>query len=74
MAELLAGAVARSGDGREGLVHVSELAPQRVAKPGDAVQMGDHVRVKIVGNGPHRRRLALSIRQADGQKTQTPNV
>ena len=68
------GAFARIGNGLEGLIHVSELAPHRVAEPGDAVQVGDHVRVKIVGIDTERRRLSLSIRQADGQNTQTPNV
>jgi len=68
------GAFARIGDGLEGLIHVSELASQRVAEPGDAVQVGDLVRVKIVAADPERRRLSLSIRQADGQISQTPNV
>jgi small subunit ribosomal protein S1 len=68
------GAFARIGDGLEGLIHVSELAAQRVAEPADAVQVGDHVRVKIVGVDPERRRLSLSIRQADGRFSRTPNV
>ena len=68
------GAFARIGDGLEGLVHVSELAAHRVAEPADAVQVGDLVRVKIVGIDPERRRLSLSIRQSDGQNSQTPNV
>jgi len=68
------GAFARIGDGLEGLIHVSELAAHRVAEPAEAVQVGEHVRVKIVGIDPERRRLSLSIRQADGQNTQTPNV
>ncbi|HEX6061245.1 MAG TPA: S1 RNA-binding domain-containing protein [Candidatus Limnocylindria bacterium] len=68
------GAFARIGDGLEGLVHVSELAAHRVAEPGDAVQVGEHVRVKIVAIDPERRRLSLSIRQADAQNAQPPNV
>jgi small subunit ribosomal protein S1 len=68
------GAFARIGDGLEGLVHVSELAADRVAEPADAVHVGEHVRVKIVGIDLERRRLSLSIRQADGQNAQTPNV
>jgi small subunit ribosomal protein S1 len=68
------GAFARIGDGLEGLIHVSELAPQRVAEPGEAVQVGEHVRVKIVGIDPDRRRLSLSIRQADERISQPPNV
>ncbi len=68
------GAFARIGDGLEGLIHVSELASHRVAEPGDAVHVGDRVRVKVVGVDPERRRLSLSIRQADGQNQHPPNV
>jgi small subunit ribosomal protein S1 len=68
------GAFARLGEGLEGLIHVSELAPHRVAEPGDAVQVGEHVRVKVVGIDLERRRLSLSIRQANGQMSQSPNV
>ena len=68
------GAFARIGEGLEGLIHVSELAPHRVAEPADAVRVGDHVRVKIVGIEPERRRLSLSIRQAEGPFSPTPNV
>jgi small subunit ribosomal protein S1 len=68
------GAFARIGDGLEGLIHVSELAPHRVAEPADAVAVGDQVRVKIVGIDPERRRLSLSIRQAEDQNSPSPNV
>ncbi|RMD59457.1 polyribonucleotide nucleotidyltransferase [Candidatus Parcubacteria bacterium] len=33
--------------GREGMVHVSELAPYRVGKPSDLLQIGDEVTVKV---------------------------
>ena len=33
--------------GRDGMVHVSELAPYRISKPSDFVQIGDIVTVKI---------------------------
>lgn len=33
--------------GRDGMVHVSELAPYRIGKPSDFVEVGDIVRVKI---------------------------
>lgn len=68
------GAFARISDGLEGLIHVSELAAHRVAEPSDAVQVGDRVRVKIVAVDPERRRLSLSIRQADARNAQSPNV
>jgi polyribonucleotide nucleotidyltransferase len=34
---------------RDGLVHISELSPERVAKVSDVVQVGDIVRVKVTG-------------------------
>ena len=34
---------------RDGLVHISELAPRRVAKVSDVVNEGDHVKVKVLG-------------------------
>ncbi len=34
---------------RDGLVHISELAPQRVKQVSDVVQVGDQVKVKVLG-------------------------
>ena len=34
---------------RDGLVHISELAPRRVGKVGDVVSEGDEVKVKVLG-------------------------
>ena len=34
---------------RDGLVHISEIAPQRIAKVSDVVNVGDEVRVKGYG-------------------------
>ncbi|MDE3112992.1 MAG: S1 RNA-binding domain-containing protein [Chloroflexota bacterium] len=58
------GAFARIAEGLEGLVHVSELSTEHVADPADVVHLGDHVKVRVVGIEPERRRLSLSIRQA----------
>ena len=58
------GAFARVADGLEGLVHISELADERIAQPSDVVTVGDAVRVRVVGLDDERRRLSLSIRQA----------
>jgi polyribonucleotide nucleotidyltransferase len=38
--------------GKEGLVHISELAPQRVEKVEDILSMGDEVEVKCIGVDP----------------------
>ena len=48
--------------------HISELAAHRVATVADTVQIGDRVRVSVVGIDSERRRLFRSIRQADAPK------
>lgn len=43
------GAFVNFMNGRDGLVHISELAEGRVAKVGDVVAVGDVVKVKVLG-------------------------
>gem|GEM_PF-4791920 len=52
------------GKDAEGLVHVSEMAPFRVNKPTDLVQIGDKVPV-VVKEVDEKGRLNLSIKGAD---------
>jgi len=47
---------------QDGLVHISELAPKRVAKVTDVVKEGDEVTVKVIGFD--RGKVKLSIKQA----------
>lgn len=49
--------------GKDGLVHVSEMADERVAKPSDVVKEGDRVTVKLVAIDD-RGRLQLSMKAA----------
>ena len=49
---------------RDGLVHVSELAPKRVAKVSDVVNEGDTVKVKLLGFD-NRGKVRLSMKQVD---------
>ena len=49
---------------RDGLVHISELAPQRVGKVADVVKLGDVVKVKVLGFDD-RGKVKLSMRQVD---------
>ena len=49
--------------GRDGLVHVSEMAEERVNKPSDVVKEGDKVTVKLVAIDD-RGRLQLSMKAA----------
>ena len=49
---------------KDGLVHVSELAQQRVAKPSDVVKEGQAVKVKLLGFDD-RGKVRLSMKQVD---------
>ena len=51
---------------RDGLVHISELAPQRVGKVADVVKVGDQVKVKVLGFDD-RGKVKLSMRQVNQQ-------
>jgi polyribonucleotide nucleotidyltransferase len=51
---------------RDGLVHISELAPHRVGKVADVVKLGDTVKVKVLGLDD-RGKVKLSMRQVDQQ-------
>ncbi len=49
---------------RDGLVHISELAPQRVKQVSDIVQVGDQVKVKVLGID-ERGKVKLSMKVID---------
>ena len=49
---------------RDGLVHISELAPQRVGKVTDVVNVGDTVKVKCLGIDD-RGKVKLSMKSVD---------
>jgi polyribonucleotide nucleotidyltransferase len=49
---------------KDGLVHISELAPRRVEKTSDVVKMGDTVKVKLIGFDD-RGKVKLSMRRVD---------
>jgi len=60
------GAFAQIGD-VEGLIHLSELTDANITHPREVVQEGDQVSVKIIRIDPERRRIGLSLRQAEGE-------
>jgi polyribonucleotide nucleotidyltransferase len=57
------GAFVQIMPGKDGLVHVSEMSEERVAKPSDVVKEGDLVTVKLVAIDD-RGRLQLSMKAA----------
>ncbi|SFE55480.1 small subunit ribosomal protein S1 [Actinoplanes philippinensis] len=59
------GAFVRVDDGIEGLVHISELAERHVELPEQVVQVGSDVLVKVIDIDLERRRISLSLKQAN---------
>src|ERR671937_414393 len=59
------GAFVRVEEGIEGLVHISELAERHVEIPEQVVQVGDDCMVKIIDIDLERRRISLSLKQAN---------
>jgi len=57
------GAMVEIGPKQDGLVHISELADQRVNKVTDVVKLGDVVTVKVVGID-EKGRVNLSLKRA----------
>jgi predicted RNA-binding protein with RPS1 domain len=62
------GAFVDIGVGKDGLVHISELAEGRIEKPEDAVQVGERYTFKVLEVDPEGKRISLSLRRA--QRTQ----
>lgn len=58
--------------GRDGLVHISELAEARVNKTEDVVKIGDIIRVKCIGVD-EKGRVKLSRKAVLKENSQTPN-
>ncbi len=59
------GAFVRVDEGIEGLVHISELAERHVEIPEQVVQVNDSIFVKVIDIDLERRRISLSLKQAN---------
>ena len=64
------GAFVAIGGGKEGLVHISQIADKRVEKVTDYLQMGQEVPVKVM-EVDRQGRVRLSIKEATESKPQT---
>ena len=59
--------------GVEGLVHLSEISWQRIAKPSEKVQAGDEVKVAVLNIDQEKQRIALSMKQLEADPWSTVN-
>ena len=56
------GAFAEICDGVDGLIHISQIAQQRIGNPAEVLKVGDEVNVKIIGIDEENQKVSLSIR------------
>ena len=62
------GAFARVEGSVEGLIHISELTSRMINHPREVLKEGDAVRLKVLRIEPERRRLGLSLKQAQEEE------
>jgi len=58
------GAFVELGDNLEGLCHISELSDERVARPEDAVQLGQEMEFRVLRVDAENKKIGLSARAA----------
>lgn len=56
------GAFAEVIPGADGLIHISQIADKRIAKPADELEVGQVVDAKIIGIDEEKQKISLSIR------------
>jgi small subunit ribosomal protein S1 len=66
------GAFVELEPGVEGLIHISELAPQRVRRVTDIVQPDQEVQVMILNVDKNQRRISLSLKAAQPKAVTEP--
>lgn len=59
--------------GTDGLVHISQLASQRVRQVDDVVREGDEVVVKVLEVDPNSGKVRLSLKEAVGHESEVIN-
>ncbi|QUM68159.1 30S ribosomal protein S1 [Staphylococcus delphini] len=62
------GAFVEIGSGLQGLVHISEISHKHIGTPGEVLEPGQTVQVKILGINPEEERISLSIKAANPEE------
>lgn len=58
------GAFAQILPGVDGLIHISQISDKHIAKPADALEIGQTVKVKILEIEEDKKRISLSMKEA----------
>ncbi|SHJ47617.1 30S ribosomal protein S1 [Paramaledivibacter caminithermalis] len=62
------GAFVELEEGVEGLVHISQISENRIAKPSEVLEEGQTVKVKILDIDMENKKISLSIKEAQATK------
>jgi len=65
------GAFVQLAEGVDGLVHISQIADHRIAKPEEVLLPGQEVKVKVLSVSTDQKRISLSIREAEQDRGRT---
>lgn len=68
------GAFAEIIPGVDGLIHISQIANQRIAKPDDVLTEGEQVKVKITDIDTEKKKVSLSVKAAIEEKEEEEMV
>lgn len=64
------GAFAEIDKGVEGLIHISQISEERIAKPEDKLSVGQKVNAKIIDMNIEDKKIELSIRELEGTSSE----
>ncbi len=60
------GAFAQIAEGIDGLIHISQISTQRIAKPDEKLKIGEEVNAKVLNIDLENKKIELSIKELEG--------
>ena len=65
------GAFVELEPGVDGLVHISQISEERIAKPEDKLTIGETIKVKVLEVNAEAKKISLSKKQAEAPAEET---
>lgn len=66
------GAFIELESGVDGLIHISQISTKHIAKPEDALKIGEIVKVKVIEINPEEKKISLSKKEVDEPIEEAP--
>ena len=64
------GAFAELEKGIEGLIHISQICEERIAKPEEKLKVGQRVNAKIIDLDLENKKIELSVKELEGTSSE----